>query len=519
LVFNFAQAGTEAKVFSTTNLQSRADFFPYAENYERGVAVAIGDVTGDGQDEIVTSSGNGAKTHVRVFDKSGRPKSWSVFPFVDQYRGGGSIAVGDTDGDGKAEIIVSPAGSNSGPLVRIYEYGRDLPKQSFYVFNQGFRGGINVAVGDINKDGRAEIIAATASQRGNVAVYTGTGQFTGLSFFPFGTDFREGLAVAAGDVTGNGKADIIMGSRGLTTSRVKVYKADASQKIYGDWLAYGDSFLGGVSLAVADINHDGVAEILTGVGSNGKSHVRAFHSDGSAVGYFNFFPLGENDTGGLSLAANAEIVVAAPMLLKQQSDICKYKKCVALTFDDGGSSHGSFEKILDTLARHDVKATFFLIGRWMDGNRSMVKRVFDEGHRLGNHTWNHSIATRIPAGQLVSELEQADSLVRLITGTPSKPHFRYPGGGHNAATDKVVRDAGYYYWQWTADPRDAMGNHDFASIRHLALTGLRDGSVILFHTGNAATAQSLDGIISTIKSQGYEIVTLDQLEWRAEKQW
>jgi len=512
-------AGTQAQIVDLENIEAGSDFYPYTENYDKGVAVAVGDVTGDGISEIVTSSGNGAPTHIRVFDMSGNALSWNVFPFVEAYRGGGSVAIGDTDGDGINEIIVSPAGSHSGPLVRVYQYGADEPEQSFYLFNEGFRGGIQVAAGDINKNGRAEIVAATASQRGNVAVYTGTGAFTGLSYFPFGPEFTAGLDVAAGDVTGNDKADIIIGSQGLTTSRVKVYKADASKQILGDFLAYGESFIGGVNVAVVDADGNGRLDIVTGVGSNGKPHVLAYTVGGQIVNSLNFFPLPETEIGGVNIGAAGEYLVAAPAKKSSGSDICKYKPCVALTFDDGGSSNGSFEGILDTLAAHNVKATFFLIGRWMDGNRAMVQRVYDEGHRLGNQTWNHSISTRIPGYQLASELQKSDELVQFITGHPTKPHFRYPGGAHNAATDAVVRGEGYQYWQWTSDPRDAMGNHDPVSIRQIALSGLHDGSVILFHTGNYATSVALDGIISSIKAQGYELVTLDQMEWSAANQW
>ena len=526
LVFGFLSfsssaqaAGTQANIFDLANIEAERGFYPYGESYDKGVAVAVGDVTGDGIEEIVTSSGNGAPTHIRVFDTGGNALSWNVFPFVEQYRGGGSVAIGDTDGDGINEIIVSPVGSNSGPLVRVYQYGEDEPEQSFYVFNEGFRGGIQIAAGDTNKNGKAEIIAATASQRGNVAVYSGTGTFIGLSYFPFGPEFTAGLDVAAGDVTGNGKADIIIGSQGMTTSRVKVYRADASQEILGDFLAYGESFVGGVNVAVADVDSNGRSDIVTGVASNGKPHVLAFTVAGEPVNYLNFFPLPETETGGVNIGGDGSWFVTAPAKHSLGSDICKYKSCVALTFDDGGSSNGSFESILDTLAAHEVKATFFLIGRWMDGNRAMVERVYDEGHRLGNHTWNHSISTRIPGSQLASELQQADDLVKIITGYPTKPHFRYPGGAHNGSTDAVVRGEGYYYWQWTSDPRDAMGNHDPASIRQIALSGLHDGSVILFHTGNYATAQALDGIITSIKAQGYELVTLDQMEWSAANQW
>ncbi len=513
-----AADATEAKIFGLDSFEEQKTFFPFGDNFSGGVSLAVGDVTGDSDDEIIAASGPGAKTQVRVFDKFGNPLAWNVFPFHPEYKGGASLAIGDTDGDGKGEIIVAPSG-HGGPQVIIYDYGESKVKNNFFALHKNFRGGLNLAAGDINKDGKAEIFVATASERGNVAVYNDKGEFAGLSLFPFGTDFREGLSVAAGDVTGNGKADIIVGSLGQTTTRVKIYKADASQKILGDWLAFDENIKTGVNLAFKTNKDNSAGEILVTPASNSAPQVLGYNVDGQKIGGANFYAFDKDSRTGLKISAGNDLLTAVPAKNKISTEYCKTHKCVALTFDDGGSSGGSYEKILNTLSAHDVKATFFLIGRWMNGNRSMVERTHNEGHRLGNHTWNHSIATRIPGTQLSSELTQADELAKLVTGESLQPHFRYPAGSHNIYTDSVVRNSGYNYWQWTADTRDAMGNHSPASIHNLALSGLHPGSVILFHTGNRATADSLDSIIRDIKAQGYELVTLDYLEWSASNQW
>jgi len=509
---------TSLEAYTFSPLTEQATFNPYGESYDKGVAAAIGDVTGDSRPEFVTISGQGTRTFVRVFDEFGNPLAWSVQPFHEAYQDGGSVAVGDVDGDGVNEIVATPSGEG-GPIVRVFEYGNDKPEQSFFVFVEQFRGGVNVACGDTNNNGQDEIIVATASDRGQVAIYTGEGAFTGLAYFPFGPTFRDGLSVAAGDVTGNGKTDIVTGSQGATTSRVKVYKADASKKILGDFLAFGESFQGGVNVATADTNADSIDEIITSVASSGAPHVVDYSVAGTKIGQVNFFPFDESATTGVDIAAGSGWLLTSLATREMDTDFCKDHKCVALTFDDGGSANGSFDRILNTLGEHDVKGTFFLIGRWMNGNRGWVRRVYDEGHRLGNHTWNHSICTKIPNGQITSELQQSDDLVKMITGEPTKPHFRYPGGGHDGRTDAVVQDAGYYYWQWTSDPRDAMGNNDPGSIKNIALSGLHDGSVILFHTGSYASSVALDGIITEIKRQGYEIVTLDYIDWQAGNQW
>ena len=512
-------ANTPGKIFDLTNIKAGRDFSPYGTSYNKGINGAIGDVNGDGRDEIVTITGAATSGHLRVFDLNGNPLSWNVFPFEKAYTGGGKIAVGDTDADGQKEIIVVPAGARL-PEVFIFKYGKNAPVKKYQVFQPGFRGGLSVTSGDIDYDGKDEVIVATASRGGNVAVYGGDGKFWGLSIFPFGQAYKGGLSVAYGAFR-EGQPGLAVGTLAGANGRVKVISAEKNFKVWGDFYPFGRSFKSGTNVAAADVNKDTISEVVTAVASGGAPHVLAYSTTGKIQNAVNFFPFDKSESGGVNLAATNEKLAVWPAKVVAATDysFCRTHRCVALTFDDGGSRGGSLENILAALDKHNVKATFFLIGRWMDGNRNTVADISRRGHRLGNHTWNHSICTRIPAEQIRSELQKADSLVSLITGKPTKPHFRYPGGGHNASTDAVVMGEGYHYWQWTADTRDAMGNHDPASIKNIALSGLRPGSVILFHTGNPATGAAMDGIISAIKAQGYEIVTLDQMEWQKGSQW
>ncbi len=512
-------ANTPAKIFDLANLKTAKEFSPYGANYGKGASGAIGDVNGDGVDEIVTISGASTRGHLRVFDLNGNPLSWNVFPFEKVYTGGGKVAVGDTDADGTKEIIVVPAGARF-PEVFVFKYGQNAPIKKYSVFQSTFRGGLSVASGDIDYDGKDEVIVATASQGGNVAVYGGDGKFWGLSVFPFGSGYKGGLSVAYGAFR-ESQPGLAVGTLSGANGRVKVISAEKNFKVWGDFFPFGKTFKSGTNVAAADVNKDGIDEVVTAVAAAGAPQVVAYSATGKIQNAVNFFPFDKSEKGGVNLAASSKKLAVWPakIIPATDYDFCRTHRCVALTFDDGGSRGGSLENILAALDKHNVKATFFLIGRWMDANRGTVADISSRGHRLGNHTWNHSICTRIPAEQIRSELQKADSLVSMITGKPTKPNFRYPGGGHNAGTDAVVMGEGYHYWQWTADTRDAMGNHDPASIRNIALSGLRPGSVILFHTGNAATGAAMDGIISAIKNQGYEIVTLDQLEWQRGNQW
>lgn len=512
-------AHTSGKIFDLTSVKAGRDFSPYGTSFSKGINGAIGDVNGDGRDEIVTITGAATSGHLRVFDLDGKPLPWNVFPFEKAYTGGGKVAIGDTDGDGKKEIIVVPAGARL-PEVFVFKYGKNAPIKKYTVFQSTFRGGLTVTCGDIDYDGKDEVIVATASRGGNVAVYGGDGKFWGLSIFPFGQAYKGGLSVAYGTFREN-QPSLAVGTLAGANGRVKVISPDKNFKVWGDFYPFGPNFKSGTNVVAADVDGDAISEVISAVASNGTPHVLAYNTVGKIKNQINFFAFDQSERGGVNLAATNKKLTVWPAKIATTIDnfFCRTHRCVALTFDDGGSRGGSLENILAALDKHNVKATFFLIGRWMDANRGTVVDISRRGHRLGNHTWNHSICTRIPAEQIRSELRKADSLVSLITGRPSQPHFRYPGGIHNINTDKVVMNEGYHYWQWTADTRDAMGNHDPTSIKNIALTGLRPGSVILFHTSNVATGVAMDEIISAIKARGYEIVTLDQMEWSKGNQW
>jgi hypothetical protein len=134
-------------------------FLAYDYRFRGGVNVAAGDLYGRGHDMIVVGAGAGGGPHVRVFDRWGG--LWAqFFSYAWAFRGGSEVATGDVNGDGRAEIITG-AGPGGGPHVRIFNgWGRAL--DSFFVGNPDSRNGIQVAVTDINNDGIDEICALTS---------------------------------------------------------------------------------------------------------------------------------------------------------------------------------------------------------------------------------------------------------------------------------------------------------------------------------------------------------------------
>ncbi len=143
----------------TDDLQPATDaFLAYAPSFRGGVSVGVGDTDGDGAPEIVTGAGAGGGPHVRVFDAHQALKA-QFFAYDQKFKGGVYVAVGDVNGDGAQDIVTGP-GFGGGPHVRVFEgHGRIL--NQFFAFDASKRGGVRVSVGDIDSDGKNEILAMT----------------------------------------------------------------------------------------------------------------------------------------------------------------------------------------------------------------------------------------------------------------------------------------------------------------------------------------------------------------------
>lgn len=199
---------------------------PYGAGFRGGVNAEVGDVNADGVPDVVTAPGVGGGPLVRAFSGTTGEELFSVFAYEATFRGGASVAVGDTDGDGANDIVVG-AGSGGGPLVRVFRTADRSVIREFYAFEPGFRGGVTVAAGN------------------------------------FGG--RPGVAVGAGV----GGSPVVRVFDGRTGDQVSVFAA------------YDPNLRGGVSVAAGDTDGDGTDEIVTGPGAGGAPHVRVFDPAGN----------------------------------------------------------------------------------------------------------------------------------------------------------------------------------------------------------------------------------------------
>ncbi|OWK44404.1 FG-GAP-like repeat-containing protein [Fimbriiglobus ruber] len=283
LIATGASAGNapEVKVFNADG-SIRFDFMAYAANFTGGVTVAVGDVNGDGVPDIITGAGPGGGPRVEVFDGVTGALIGNFFAYSPTFTGGVYVAVGDVNGDGKDDIITG-AGAGGGPHVKVFDGATGATLQSFFAYSPTFTGGVTVAAGDVNGDGKADIITGAGPGGGpQVNVFDGATGAVLQSFFAYDVQFTGGVYVAAGDFKGDGVADIATGADVGGGPHVKIFDAETGAAFQSFFA--GDSGLrNGVTVAAGDVNGDGKDDVITSVGAGGGPHVIVFDATTNAT--------------------------------------------------------------------------------------------------------------------------------------------------------------------------------------------------------------------------------------------
>ncbi|MEI7663995.1 MAG: polysaccharide deacetylase family protein [Bacteroidota bacterium] len=185
------------------------------------------------------------------------------------------------------------------------------------------------------------------------------------------------------------------------------------------------------------------------------------------------------------------------------------EKWVAITFDDGPDPLKT-PVILDILQRHGIKATFFCIGKNIEGNELLATRIHENGHLIGNHSFSHSRWFDLfPARKMRGELAGTDNLVHGITGkTPL--FFRPPFGVVNPMVSNALKKMHWHAICWNIRSFDTMEKEPRKTMQRI--TGkLKPGAIILLHDFTPFTEHHLDDLICGIIEKGYSIVPLDQM--------
>jgi hypothetical protein len=276
---------------------TQSTFFAYDPTFRGGVHVATGDLTGDGITDIVTGAGVDGAPLVNVFDGATGKLMGTFYAFDPAFRGGVHVAVGDVTGDGTPDIIVG-AGDGGAPQVAVFDGKTFRLIASFYAFDPSFRGGVNVAAGDLDGDGRAEVVAGAGSGGApQVAVFDGRTGKVLASYYAFDPSFRDGVNVAVGDLDGNGKAEVIAGAGEGGAPQVAVF-AGLTGDVLRSFFAFGEAFRGGVSVTTADVNGDHKADLIVGTGSGDINEVRVLNGTDQSL-LSDFQPFAPDFDGGV----------------------------------------------------------------------------------------------------------------------------------------------------------------------------------------------------------------------------
>ena len=189
------------------------------------------------------------------------------------------------------------------------------------------------------------------------------------------------------------------------------------------------------------------------------------------------------------------------------------RKVLYLTFD-AGYENGCTEKILDTLAKHQVKAAFFLVGSYIEKNPDLVRRMVEEGHIVGNHTMHHPDMAAIgDKDKFAAELQGVETLFQSVTGKELPKFYRPPQGVYSQKNLEMAREFGYKTVFWSLAYAD--WNNDAQPGREQAFSKLlprtHPGAVVLLHSTSKTNAEILDELLTKWETAGYSFDTIDNL--------
>jgi peptidoglycan-N-acetylmuramic acid deacetylase len=189
------------------------------------------------------------------------------------------------------------------------------------------------------------------------------------------------------------------------------------------------------------------------------------------------------------------------------------KKVIYLTFD-AGYENGYTAAILDALKKHNVKATFFLVGNYINTSPELVKRMVEEGHNVGNHTYNHPDMSKISSkDSFCKEIESLEKLYEDTTGQKMTKFYRPPQGKYSTNNLQMAKDMGYktFFWSlayvdWYVDKQPTK-EEAFKKL----LGRIHPGAIVLLHSTSKTNSEILDELLTKWEEMGYTFGNLKDL--------
>ena len=189
------------------------------------------------------------------------------------------------------------------------------------------------------------------------------------------------------------------------------------------------------------------------------------------------------------------------------------EKVLYLTFD-AGYENGNTEPILDALKKHGVSATFFVVGTYIESEPDLIRRMVEEGHTVGNHTWHHPNMSQIATkDSFCQELEAVEDAYREITGQDMTKYYRPPQGKYSESNLQMAQELGYktFFWSlayvdWYQDDQPAR-EEAFDKL----LGRIHPGAIVLLHSTSSTNAEITDELLTKWEEMGYTVRPLKEL--------
>lgn len=272
---------------------------------------------------------------------------------------------------------------------------------------------------------------------------------------------------------------------------------------------------GGAVSSAEDLEHDGAVSSAEDLERSGAVSSAKNQGQGGAGGAV---PASAEGNWGLSFDAEGQ----APAGNATMEELAAFDACYAsdtddkviyLTFD-AGYENGNTAAILDALKKHDAPATFFVVGTYIDSEPELVKRMVEEGHTVGNHTWHHPDMSQIAdMDSFKEELEYVENAFQDATGQEMDRYYRPPQGKYNESNLAMAKELGYktFFWSlayvdWYEDDQPTK-EEAFGKL----LSRIHPGAVVLLHSTSSTNAAILDELLTKWEEMGYEIRPLSEL--------
>lgn len=188
------------------------------------------------------------------------------------------------------------------------------------------------------------------------------------------------------------------------------------------------------------------------------------------------------------------------------------EKVLYLTFDCG-FENGNTPPILDALKKHNAKATFFVVGNYVSTSPDLVKRMVQEGHIVGNHSYHHPDMSQMNKEEFLKELDELETLYEQTIGSPMTKYYRPPQGKYSENNLQIAKELGYKTFFWSLAyvdwNQDSQPSHEEAFDK--LLKRVHPGAIVLLHNTSKTNGEIIDELLTKWEEMGYTFKALNEL--------